>query len=139
MKFQDPHDHTFEYEHGGLWLTVTVRANTWAEAEVKAREELDRRALERGEKPPAQWKLRIPMNRILRHPGRTPEERRLLDMVGSGQRDRYALTSSASQRWVVKKLLADGLLVEAGDVFEMPVFVHIQWCDYWSERSKKES
>lgn len=69
------------------------------------------------------------------HPGRTSAERRALDRIGCGE------PPGCSQK-TLRNLLSAGLIVEAGSQtrrdalgaysvpsYEMPVPVHMQWCN----------
>jgi hypothetical protein len=71
-----------------------------------------------------------------KHPGRTSVERRILDYVGSG------VTRPRAKASTLEKMVNDGLLTPiytclAVD-YEMPIAVHIQWCNYWASRPDVE-
>ena len=77
-----------------------------------------------------------------KHPGRTPAQRRVLDAIGCGD-------NSPHMSPIIREImLRDGLIVELGPrlifgpsnspidripvkirQFEMPIPVHMQWCD----------
>lgn len=72
----------------------------------------------------------------MKHPGKTPAQRRVLDEIGCGNHSPIMAKATRD------KLLRDGLIVEltplesrAGPFrmiirqFEMPIPVHIQWCE----------
>jgi hypothetical protein len=72
----------------------------------------------------------------MKHPGKTPAQRRALDEIGCGN---YCPSMTNATR---DKLLASGLIVELNPVvigrdrfgeiaipqYEMPILVHYQWC-----------
>ena len=72
----------------------------------------------------------------LRHPGRTPAQRRVLDEIGSGN------FSPRMTNRMRDDLIAEGLIVLTGEKpigrdalgkisipeFEMPIHVHYAWC-----------
>ena len=75
------------------------------------------------------------------HPGRTPAQRRALDLIGSGNHSPIMAPQTQDA------LLADGLIVSCGrrvigsgwsavrvEEFTMPLSVHMQWCAYWAEQ-----
>jgi hypothetical protein len=79
----------------------------------------------------------------MRHPGKTPAQRRVLDEIGCGNH------SPIMARATRDKLLRDGLIIELeperrpfiGSLcmtiqrFEMPIPVHMQWCEFQAEQS----
>jgi hypothetical protein len=79
---------------------------------------------------------------VTKHPGKTPAQRRILDEIGCGNH------SPVMAKATCDKLLRDGLVVELspderpfiGAItfqirrFEMPIPVHMQWCQFQSEQ-----
>ncbi len=78
----------------------------------------------------------------LKHPGRTPTQRRILDRIGCGDfcPPAKAKTLAAMvdagllQRCPDKILGRDGFGVIALPQFQMPIPVHMEWCAYWAEQ-----
>jgi hypothetical protein len=79
---------------------------------------------------------------MTKHPGKTRAQRRVLDEIGCGN---HSPIMAAATR---DKLLRDGLIIELepkripvfGAIFmevrqfEMPIPVHMQWCQFQSEQ-----
>lgn len=78
---------------------------------------------------------------MTKHPGKTGAQRRVLDMIGCGNNS--PLMSKSTR----EALLRDGLIVQIADSvigqgplacrvsrFEMPISVHMQWCQHHSEQ-----
>jgi hypothetical protein len=72
---------------------------------------------------------------MMKHPGKTPAQRRVLDEIGCGNNS--PMMSDKTR----EKLLKDGLIVELSPKvfqdrfgkltirqFEMPIHVHMEWC-----------
>ena len=79
------------------------------------------------------------MSENVKHPGKTPAQRRVLDAIGCGN---YSPIMAKATR---DKLLREGLIVELAPLesragpfrmvirqFDMPTAVHIQWCEAMS-------
>ncbi len=72
----------------------------------------------------------------MKHPGKTPAQRRVLDSIGCGERSPYMTKATR------EAMLRAGLIVELSPLeipfgglghmkvrqFEMPIPVHIEWC-----------
>jgi hypothetical protein len=78
-----------------------------------------------------------------RHPGKTPAQRRVLDAIGCGNHSPIMAKATRD------KLLRDGLIVELSPLilpagpfrmevrqFDMPIPVHIQWCEAMSAQKE---
>lgn len=74
-----------------------------------------------------------------KHPGKTPAQRRVLNAIGCGN---FSPIMAKATR---DKLLADGLIRKCGEFkigsgafavivteYDMPIPVHMQWCDAMS-------
>jgi hypothetical protein len=86
------------------------------------------------------------VDRPVKHPGKTPAQRRVLDQIGCGNHSPYMANITR------EKLLRDGLIVELSPLsvpfmgairmtvrqFEMPTNIHIQWCEAMSDECEGE-
>ncbi len=80
------------------------------------------------------------------HPGRTVAQRRALDAIGCGNNSPIMATATRDA------LLASGLIVHLGDdvvggrgigvrvaVYEMPIPVHMQWCNAVADEDEPDA
>ena len=87
----------------------------------------------------------------IKHPGKTPAQRRALDEIGGGnncpamtQATKNALLAAGliqkcgRQKIEIKKVGA-GLSVVHVDMFAMPIPVHIRWCDFHTQAEDGEA
>jgi hypothetical protein len=61
-----------------------------------------------------------------RHPGRNANEKRILDLIGSG------FGRPPAKEATLDRMVDAGLLEKRGTNYEMTVPTHIQWCEYWA-------
>lgn len=85
--------------------------------------------------------------RLPKHPGRTPAQRRVLDAIGCGDNAPWMTNQTRDA------MLKAGLIVQCADKliplnphqpsglqihitqFEMPIPIHMRWCDHWAAQS----
>ena len=81
----------------------------------------------------------------MKHPGKTPAQRRVLDAIGCGDHSPF-MTKATSER-----MLRDGLIVEVPPLkipfigslcmevrqFDMPTNIHIAWCEAMRAESEQ--